>query len=170
MKLLRKLLRIECLLLGIVLLCSQFQDGTSHGTMVKPPQRGVTNGFKYWGIPIYDKWARTDWYAHFPAGDKSPFDGAGLFSQIRGTNNSLLLHLKLTFPNRGRAKRLDTLCSTKTWLSFSSRCLWWFEMETRTLARWNILQQRSCIKSIPAKRYDINRCCSSSTSQRVFSI
>lgn len=49
--------------LYILVLIAFFRYVASHGCMVKPPQRGVTNGFKYWGIPIYDKWARTGKFA-----------------------------------------------------------------------------------------------------------
>lgn len=48
-----------------------------------PPQRGCTNGNQYVKIPIYDRKATIDYSAHFPAGNKALFEGAGLYSQMR---------------------------------------------------------------------------------------
>ncbi len=71
----------------IVSFLLMIHETSAHGSMIKPPQRGLTNGFKYWGIKRYHKWAKTDWYSHFPAGDKSLNEGAGLTSQIKEAGN-----------------------------------------------------------------------------------
>lgn len=57
-------------------------SASAHGSVVDPPCRGCTNGYKFWPIPIYAKGDKTDNRAHFPAGDKSVSPGAGLRSQI----------------------------------------------------------------------------------------
>lgn len=56
---------------------------SAHGTMVFPPQRGCTNGYEFAKIPIYDSSASVDWWAHFPAGDKSSRIGSAFNSQKR---------------------------------------------------------------------------------------
>lgn len=53
----------------------------AHGSMIWPPQRGITNGFKFAKVRSHDPGAQSDWFAHFPAGDKSTAPGAATRSQ-----------------------------------------------------------------------------------------
>lgn len=59
----------------------------AHGNMVDPPCRGITNGYKFWRIPIYARGDRNDPTAHFPAGDKNTRPGAGKLSQERAASS-----------------------------------------------------------------------------------
>ncbi len=52
-----------------------------HGAMTWPPQRGITNGFNFAHVNVKDDGAQSDWYAHFPAGDKGTSPGAAMRSQ-----------------------------------------------------------------------------------------
>lgn len=55
--------------------------------MACPPMRGVTNGYAFWKIPIYDKSDTRDWLAHFPAGDRNPKPGSGERSQRKAAGS-----------------------------------------------------------------------------------
>ena len=60
---------------------------TAHGLLYNPPQRGCLNGNQYAPVPIYDRKARVDYEAHFPAGDKSLVLGAGFKSQKKAAGS-----------------------------------------------------------------------------------
>jgi len=58
-----------------------FSHVYSHGAMIWPPQRGTTNGFKFAQTKVKISGDQSDWYPHFPAGDKSTAPGAAIRSQ-----------------------------------------------------------------------------------------
>lgn len=66
---------------AIVTVASVLAQVWGHGAMIWPPQRGITNGFKFAHVQVRDPSAKSDWYAHFPAGDKATWPGAAMRSQ-----------------------------------------------------------------------------------------
>lgn len=79
---------INLLPLALFSLCLLLPLASGHGLMTDPPQRGILAGNKYAPFIRPIPGAPIDFFAHFPAGDKSTRPGAGKNSQERAAGRN----------------------------------------------------------------------------------
>ncbi|CAN8065887.1 unnamed protein product, partial [Agarophyton chilense] len=76
------------LLCALLLLLLLLPRAAAHGLLTDPPQRGILAGNKFAPHLEPVPGAPVDFYAHFPAGDKSTTPGAGKLSQERAASRN----------------------------------------------------------------------------------